>query len=426
MSADVASSDSQHDVVIAGAGPAGLQCARDTASRGYDVLVLETEEEDGFPGPSNKSTGGSFPRMLARFNVPDDVVMHFTDNVVVESPGEQYVRRQAGAVLEFAEFKRWLVAEARRAGAELRFDARVSAPLVEDGTCAGVTYNGDQTARAKVTIDATGPAAPLAKKLGVTTLDRAHQAVGIEHEFEGIQLDHPDYEDITDAMMLRLDHEIAPGGYAWVFHTGEDTAKVGICFLQNESYKQYAQAERTVDGFLDHWLDIDPRFENAERLEGKTHRGSAHIQPPGAMTTDNFIAIGDTVPTVDPLWGEGIDVGMRSGRAAAVTIDEALSHREQDTSASNVEMYNDEWHAHVAPNARTRLLMTELLYFASNDRYDQFIRDLSSFDEEALESANNGRVRNILRFIHGSDLGLLGRWAKHRFSDQSWETFASF
>ena len=35
-----------YDVVVAGAGPAGAQCARDLAARDYEVLVLETEAED--------------------------------------------------------------------------------------------------------------------------------------------------------------------------------------------------------------------------------------------------------------------------------------------------------------------------------------------------------------------------------------------
>ena len=57
----------RYDVVIAGAGPAGAQCARDLAARGYDVLVIETEPEEEFPGRSNKSTGGTFPSMMAAF-----------------------------------------------------------------------------------------------------------------------------------------------------------------------------------------------------------------------------------------------------------------------------------------------------------------------------------------------------------------------
>jgi digeranylgeranylglycerophospholipid reductase len=96
------------DVVIAGAGPAGAQCARDLASRDYDVVVLETEPEEGFPRQSNKSTGGTFPSMLSAFGIPNDVVMNFTDTIVVESPNEHFVQQQAGAVLGFAAFKQKL------------------------------------------------------------------------------------------------------------------------------------------------------------------------------------------------------------------------------------------------------------------------------------------------------------------------------
>jgi digeranylgeranylglycerophospholipid reductase len=412
--------DERYDVVVAGAGPAGLQCARDAASRGYDVLVLETEAEEGFPQASNKSTGGTFPRMLAAFNVPDETVMHFTDNVVLESPNGHYVRRQPGAVLEFADFKRFLVEDARERGAEVRFDARVSRPVMEGGEAVGVRCNGDSEVYAEVLVDATGPAAPLAKELGVTDLERAHQAIGIEHEFENVDLDHPDYADLTDAMMLRLDHEYAPGGYSWIFHTGEDTAKVGVCFIQNEAYKQHANQERTVDGYLEHWLETDPRFVDAERLAGKTHRGSAHVQPPGTMTTDNFIAVGDTVPTIDPLWGEGIHVGMKSGRAAAVTIDRCLTHRERDTSAEQIGAYNDLWHDEVAPKARIRLLMTELMYFASDDRYDRLLRDLNALPAEALTKANHGNPLGLLKLIHREDLGLLKQFFTHRLSEESW------
>ena len=410
-----------YDVAVAGAGPAGAQCARDLASRGYDILVLETEAEDGFPRTSNKSTGGTFPPMLAAFNVPDEVVMHFTDNVVVESPNEHYTRRHPGAVLEFAEFKRFLVEDSREKGAEYRFDARVSRPVMEGGEVVGVQYNGDEQVRADVVVDATGPAAPLAKALGVTELQRDHQAIGIEHEFEGVDLDHPDFADLTDAMMLRLDHEYAPGGYSWIFHTGADTAKVGVCFIQNEAYKQHASQERTVDGYLEHWLETDPRFAEAERLPGETHRGSAHIQKPGQMTTDSFIAIGDTVPTIDPLWGEGIHVGMKSARAAAITIDACLTHRDRDTSAEYVGAYRDRWHNEVAPNMVKRLLMTELMYFTSNDRYDRLLRDLNRIDEDLLEDANAGSLWAISKLIHRGDLPLLAQFARHRLSDGSWD-----
>ncbi|MCL7417764.1 MAG: NAD(P)/FAD-dependent oxidoreductase [Halalkalicoccus sp.] len=406
--------DDSFDVVVAGAGPAGAQCARDLAARQYDVLVLETEPEAEFPRQSNKSTGGTFPSMLAAFGIPDDVVMHFTDSIVIESPNEHFLQEQAGGVLDFGAFKTYLVEDGIERGAEYRFDARVSKPITEDGEIVGVQYNGSREVYGDIVVDATGPAAPLAKALGVSDLKRAKQAIGIEYELEGVDLDAPGYADLTDSMMLRLDHEYAPGGYAWIFHTGGDTAKVGLCYIQNESYQRYAETSRTVDGYLQYWLDTDPRFGAAERIEGRQHRGSAHIQPPGSLSTDNFMAIGDTVPTIDPLWGEGIHKGMRSGRAAAITADQCLVPSERDTSAEAVSLYDELWHTEVAPGQGARLSMTELLYLASNERYDTLLRDLARLDTETLSRINAGSKVAIAKLLEFDDLELLVQFARQR------------
>jgi digeranylgeranylglycerophospholipid reductase len=381
------------------------------------VLVLETEAEDGFPQQSNKSTGGTFPSMLTSFNIPDDVVMQFTDSVVLESPNGSYTRTQTGAVLEFAEFKRFLVADSREKGASYRFDARVTAPIVEDDEIVGVRYNGSEEVYADVVVDATGPSAPLARKLDVVDLAREKQAIGVEYEFEGLDLDHPDFADLRDAMMLRLDHRYAPGGYSWIFHTGADTAKVGLCYIQSDSHREYATEGFTIDDYLERWLDEDPRFADAERLEGKQHRGSAHIQMPTGMSTDNFLAIGDTVPTIDPLWGEGIHKGMKSARAAAITIDSCLTPRSPDTSAGELAEYDDLWHTEVAPNMRTRLLMTELLYLAPNERYDRLMRDLSRTNAETLNRVNRGELPALLRLFHVDDVSLVRRLVRERLPE---------
>ncbi|WP_255168848.1 digeranylgeranylglycerophospholipid reductase [Natrononativus amylolyticus] len=403
------------DVVIAGAGPAGAQCARDLAARGYDVVVLETEPEDEFPRQSNKSTGGTFPSMMTAFGIPDDVVMQFTDTVVIESPNDHFVQEQTGAVLEFADFKTFLVEDGQERGAEYRFDARVSKPITEGGKIVGVQYSGSEKVYGDIIVDATGPSAPLAKGLGVSSLERKNQAIGLEYELEGVELDggRPRYADLHDAMMLRLDHEYAPGGYSWIFHTGEDTAKVGVCYIQNESYQRYG-TDRTVDGYLQHWMDTDPRFEGAERLEGKQHRGSAHIQPPGQLSTDNFMAIGDTVPTIDPLWGEGINKGMKSARAAAIAADHCLTPDTPDTSAENISLYDTLWHRDVAPRMDARLFITQLMYLAPNDRYDTLLRDLKRLDPDTLSEANKGNKRAIRKLLHLDDIPLLATFAKQR------------
>ncbi|MBP1921331.1 digeranylgeranylglycerophospholipid reductase [Halorubrum alkaliphilum] len=405
----------RYDVVIAGAGPAGAQCARDLAARNYDVVVLETEPEDEFPRQSNKSTAGTFPSMMASFGIPDDVVMSYTDNVVLESPNDHYESYQPGAVLEFAEFKQFLVEDGRESGAEYRFDARVSRPILDDdGVIEGVKYAGSEEVYADVVVDATGPAAPIASALDVVDLERENQAIGIEYEMDGVDLDHPEFADLRRAMMLRLDHEIAPGGYSWIFATGEESAKVGICYIQNDRHREFAEEGQTVDGYLEGWIDRDPRFDGAEKIEGKVHRGSAHIQRPGRMHTDSFLAIGDTVPTIDPLWGEGIHKGMKSARAAAAAIDRCLTDANQPTDAESLSIYETLWHRDVAPRMNARLMLTELLYLAPNERYDRLMRDLRRTDDDTLAKANQGEKRAMSKLIHLDDLPLLAKYARER------------
>lgn len=403
-------SDINHyDIVIAGAGPAGAQCARDLAGRGYDVVVLEIEAEEEFPAQSNKSTGGTFASMMASFGIPDDVVMHETGSVVLESPNNYLTQDQPGFILDFAAFKEFLVEDGRKKGAEYRFNARVRDPIVKGGDIVGVRYNGDEEIYAEIIIDATGPATPLAKSLSIVDLERKNHAIGIEYQFEGINTNPPGYADLTDAMMLQLDHEYAPGGYSWLFHIGEDKAKSGVCFIQNERYRENATRDRTIDGFLEHWLDTDPRFENASRIPDTQVRGSAHVQSPGSMSTTSFMAIGDTVPSIDPVWGEGVYKCMKSARMAALTADRCLTGS-VDTSTREMAVYDDLWHKQVAPQQDRRLMMTKMLYLASNERYDQLMQDLNKVDRDTLSAINNGNKREIAKLLHPSDLPLLWRF----------------
>jgi digeranylgeranylglycerophospholipid reductase len=124
------------------------------------------------------------------------------------------------------------------------------------------------------------------------------------------------------------------------------------------------------------------------------------------------MSIGDTVPTIDPLWGEGIHKGMKSARAAAITADKCLTPDPPDTSAEAMSAYDDRWHERVAPNARSRLLMTHLMYMADNDRYDRFMQDIRKLGRETLAKANAGRKRAIMKLLHLDDLPTLARLAR--------------
>jgi digeranylgeranylglycerophospholipid reductase len=403
----------EYDVIIAGAGPAGSEAARTVASRGWDVAVLESESEEDYPAQSNKSTAGTFPRMTGDFYIPDDVVMNNTDSVVLESPNDHYVQEKTGSVLDFGEFKEYMVEQGEEHGADYVFDSHVTGPVTEDGDIQGVRYNGDQEVYGDIVIDATGPAAPIAQddEVGFIDLEPEKRAVGWEYELDGVDPDAEGYADLTDAMMLRLDHDIAPGGYSWIFHTGEDTAKVGLCYIDNEAHQEYGGEDFNILESLEDWIVKDPRFPEVDSRRDidplERHQGSAHIQMPEQVSAQGVMGVGDTVSTIDPVWGEGIDVGMKSGNAAGITALEALGPKKKggdaDTSAEQMERYDRRWRNDVAPNRWRRDFMTHLMYNADNERFDRFMQDLDSMEGDSLRKLNQGNPLAMMEVLHTSD-----------------------
>jgi digeranylgeranylglycerophospholipid reductase len=77
-----------------------------------------------------------------------------------------------------------------------------------------------------------------------------------------------------------------------------------------------------------------------------------------------------------------------------------------------MSVYDDLWHDRVAPNARSRLLMTHLMYMADNTRYDRFMQDMRRLGKETLAKANAGKKRAMLKLLHLDDLPTLAKLAR--------------
>lgn len=417
------SADEEYDVAIAGAGPAGSEAARTIASRGWDVAVLESESEGEYPAQSNKSTAGTFPRMMGDFYIPDEVVMKNTDKTVLESQENSYTHARAGSVLDFGAFKEYLADEAQDKGADYLFDSHVVGPLMDEGSVQGIRYNGDQELYADIVIDATGPSAPIAQhdEAGFIDLEPERRAVGWEYLMEDVDLDAEGYPDLNDSMMLRLDHYIAPGGYSWIFDAGGGQAKVGLCYIDNDAHREYGGEDFNVLENLEQWLVDDPRFPEIDEREDiepvEAHQGSAHIQIPERVSSESVMGVGDTVSTIDPLWGEGIDTGMKSGNLAGITALEALGrgrNGEIDTSEEMMERYDRRWKNDVAENRWSRNLMTHIMYNMDNERYDQLLEDLNRMDGESLRKLNQGSILTGLKAVKASDVPDIASIGKER------------
>src|SRR2546425_9475773 len=115
-----------HDVVIVGAGPAGLYTALRMAEDGLHVVVLEEHAEIGVPTHCTGIVSGETNRL---YKVPDEVVLSRPSSCLVISPGGRVAELEDPgediAVLDRAGFDPALAASVLEAGGEVRTGCRV-------------------------------------------------------------------------------------------------------------------------------------------------------------------------------------------------------------------------------------------------------------------------------------------------------------
>jgi len=365
----------EYDVVVVGAGPAGLQFAREVAARTTrSVAVLE---RNGRLRDNDKSTGGTFEEVVEGFDVPDRVIYDGVDSVTFEGPTAASRLDIDGYVLDFPRFLEFLGEDAAADGAAIHTGTTATGPLVEDGAVRGVRLAGGGEVRAGLTVDATGPAAALTADLGFFDPDAAQRGIGLEFEAEGR------YET-RDTMLFRFDHDAAPGGYAWTFPAGEGAFKAGVCWV-DDFYALHGDGD-SIRRYVERWAEADPRWR-VDRIRA-THAGEALSNNSiNRRAADGFLAVGDAVSSINPLFGEGIRPGMQSAAMAADVAVDAL--RAGDLSGERLRTYERRWNAEKGSAWKLQRIVGELLYDFDADQQDAFVErlgDLSARQAEQLRT----------------------------------------
>jgi len=364
-----------YDVVVAGGGPAGLQFAREVCGR-TDRSVAVLEANDAL-GDNDKSTGGTFPELLERYDVPDSVVMDRNGGVLLEGPSERSRFDIDNCVLDFPAFLEFLGRDAAERGADVHTGTRVTGPIREDGTVVGVdcrTPGGPERVRAEVVVDATGPAGALTTELDMWNRGAAQRGVAKEYEIEG------EYD--LDALLFRFDHEVAPGGYAWTFPAGDGVFKAGVCWIDDVRPAHAPDDDGPIDAYIQEWVEADPRWSAGEVRA--VHAGEARSDNSiNQRAGDGVVAVGDAVSSINPVFGEGIRPGMASAAMAADTVIDALARG--DSSREALAAYERRWNRERGRAWRTQRMVGELLYDFSPAQQDGFVRRAGGLSEPQLQ-----------------------------------------
>jgi flavin-dependent dehydrogenase len=276
------------DVLVVGAGLAGLNTARLLAEAGLDVAVCErrTSLETGI-----RTTGIFVRRTLDDYEVPHlgpavRRVLLYPPSL--ERPVELVSGRDEFRVGNMEGIYTQAVRDAERAGAQVHLNAAFP----------------HKATKARFTIGADGARSTVAKKLG---LDVNRQLI------TGIEEVYPIRTGSTPTFHCVVDPRLAPGYIAWVIDDGEH-AHVG---LAGRADRFTAPLPQLVKRFRDRFPTPEPA--------GPVQRRGGPIPVGGLLrriVSPQGLLVGDAAGAVSPLTAGGLDPCLRmSELAASVTFD---------------------------------------------------------------------------------------------------------
>jgi flavin-dependent dehydrogenase len=307
------------DVLVVGAGLAGLRTATLLARHGHDVLLVDRRTT---LTAAIRTTGIFVRRTLDDVDLPPEHLGPPIRRVVLYPPSLRRPltldsARDEYRVGDMAALHLTAARAATEAGVRIALGTRYVARRPDGVRLAGP--NGPDVVQARFVVGADGARSTVARDLG---LDRnEHVIVGAEEVFavtasEGLPAFH-----------CVLDPSLAPGYLAWVVNDGHQ-AHVGVAGYASRFPQGLRQA-------LDRFAASAPglggvvRPDEVERRGGPIPVGGVlrRISCPGGLL------VGDAAGAVSPLTAGGLDPCLRLSEQASAMLHEALTSGRPDALA---------------------------------------------------------------------------------------------
>ncbi len=301
----------QYDVVIIGAGLAGLQCARLLGASDLRVLLVDHKRN---LQQSIHTTGIFVRRTLEDFAIPEDCLGPPLRHVTLYSPA----RRTLELCSPHDEFRigrmgplyQRFLERALHTGVEWMPETRYAdhTALKNDLVVRLDSNSASRWVSTRYLVGADGANSRVARQLHLDT--NSECIVGLEDVLTDVPLNG------QPRLHCFLDSKLAPGYLAWVAHDGE-TAHIGVGGYATKFDPAQALAEFRAG--LGNCIDLKDARQ-VERRGGRIPVGGVLRR----IANTQGLLIGDAAGAVSPLTAGGLDPCMRLSTLAASVISSYL------------------------------------------------------------------------------------------------------
>jgi len=332
----------KYDLLISGAGPAGLSSAIFAARKGMKVCLLEKHGETGiFPRGETMRPDPILDELLGD-GFMDSICFNRTPKRRYWSPGAlkkfELEREASSYIFHWKELTEGLRKVAEAEGVEIRFNSEVKSPIIEKGRCTGLMLTDGSALYGETIIAADGHRSVLnsgvdLKKLNCPITKRICH--GISSDYEGMEFFfiapgsvEPDF----------------PAALAFIFPRGNGDAEVGFGIIAGALTKKQRKnmpANDRMLPFLQKLFNEYPVFSERVGASTFSFEGLSWIPMGGlharGMEIPGLVLSGDTIGMVEASGGCGIIPSMKNAR---FIIDFIEKQKSGSWDAKLMEAYN--------------------------------------------------------------------------------------